>query len=291
MQTNIYHITYTPAQRDVCVHFWGCNFQCRGCYCKQQIYSPMLDFGAVLKGDSVSSVAQPQRFLSLAEVEAVLSELEFDSVVMEGQEASLDPAYSLFTEMLHERFNAKVTLVTNAMELPDLAHTDTIEVGIKALDDNLHRDFTGVSNQQTLKNLDKLIAMHKNVVIDTVLIPDYIDASEIESIAKYIAARDPNIPFILLPYFQVGDNHWRRPTIEEMDNTADLVKKHIKRVFHFRGDEELNHPLYNVFPIDAQPLTSKEPEGVKWLTRINGLNPRPKLRFPEIVNNEERFLS
>ena len=284
MKTNIYHITYTPEQKDVCVHFWGCNFQCRGCYCTQQIYSPMLDFGSVLDGKTKPSVSQPERFLTLDEVEQVLAELDFTSVVMEGQEAGLDPAYLAFTEMIHNRFSAKVTLVTNAYELPNLSHTDTLEVGIKALDDKLHQHFTGVSNHRTLDNLDKLIAMKKKVLVDSVLIPDYIDTAEIERIAEYVASRDRDIPFILLPYFQVGDNPWRRPTFEEMDEAAARAKKHLSHVFHFRGDEELKYPLYNVFPDDAQPGGVVIPEALKWMTRVGGLNPRPESILNEIIN-------
>ena len=265
MNTKIFHITFTPEQKDVCVHFWGCNFQCKGCYCTRQIYSPMLDFGNLLKSQTNEIAQPPEYFLTLSEVEQILDGLEFQSVVIEGQEAGLDPAYPAFTKMIHDRYSAKVTLVTNACELPDLSYTDTVEVGLKALDDKLHVDYTGVSNRRTLENFDKLIAMGKHLVVDSVLIPDYIDAGEIERIASFIESRDPNIPFILLPYFPVGKNPWRRPTPAEMDEAAIRVKKHLKRVFYFRGDEELKYPIFNVFPPEAS--RPNDPESAKWLAR------------------------
>jgi pyruvate formate lyase activating enzyme len=167
--------------------------------------------------------------------------------------------------MVHERYKAKVTLVTNANVLPDLSYTDTIEVGLKALDDRLHFDYTGVSNRATLDNFDQLIKMGKKLVVDTVLIPDYIDADEIERIAVFVASRDKNMPFILLPYFPSGDNPWRRPGLGEMDEVARRVKKHLGQVFYFRGDEKLIYPIYNVFPAEA--CVANDPQSSKWLAQ------------------------
>jgi pyruvate formate lyase activating enzyme len=283
LNTNIYHITYTPEQRDVCVHFWGCNFKCRGCYCTQQVYSPMLDFGKMLAADPSAFAKPPTRFLDLQEVEAVLDELDFKSVVIEGQEAGLDSAYTEFTRLCHEKYGARVTLVTNASILPDLSFTDTLEVGLKVLNENLHIDYTGVSNRDTLGNFDLLVASGKNLVVDSILIPGYIDADEIERIANYVAMKDPGIPFILLPYFPSGENPWRRPTPEEMDEAAARAKKSLNRVFHFRGDESLKYPIFNVFPDEACPGAV---DSVKWLTRVSGLNRRPDSILDEIYAQE-----
>ena len=275
MNTNVFHITYTPEQKDVCVHFWGCNFKCRGCYCNSQIYSPMLDFGTILSTKPGSLAKPPTRFLTLEEVEDILDELDFHSVVIEGQEAGLDPAYVEFTRLCHEKYHARVTLVTNACILPDLSFTDTVEVGIKAINEPLHIGYTGVSNQETLNNFDKLVASGKKLVVDSVLIPGLIDAAEIERIADYVAMHDPNIPFILLPYFPSGDNPWRRPTPEEMDEAAARAKQSLTRVFHFRGDESLKYPIYNVFPAEACPQGN--PDSTKWLTRTIESNINPEL--------------
>jgi pyruvate formate lyase activating enzyme len=285
MRTNIYHITYTPEQKDVCVHFWGCNFSCRGCYCTRQVYSPMLDFGTMLTSDPSALAKPPTRFLDLKEVEAVLDELDFKTVVIEGQEAGLDPAYPEFTRLCHEKYGARVTLVTNARILPDLTHTDTLEIGIKALNESLHIDYTGVSNRETLDNFGTLVASGKKLVVDSVLIPGYIDSDEIERIADYVALHDRNIPFILLPFFPSGENPWRRPTPEEMDEAAARTEKSLARVFHFRGDETLKYPIFNVYPTEACPSPSAD--SAKWLTQVAGLNRRPSSILDQIFNAEE----
>ncbi|WP_076003702.1 radical SAM protein [Dehalogenimonas formicexedens] len=284
MKTNIYHITYTPEQKDVCVHFWGCNFKCKGCYCTRQVFSPMLDFSKILSTAPASFAKPPTRFLTLEEVEKVLDELDFHSVVIEGQEAGLDPAYPEFTRLCHNKYGARVTLVTNARVLPDLSFTDTLEVGLKALDEKLHLDYTGVSNTETLRNFELLVASGKRLVVDSVLIPGYIGAAEIGRIASYVASHDHNIPFILLPYFPSGDNPWHRPAPEEMDEAASIAKISLSRVFHFRGDETLKYPIYNVFPTEACPGNGID--AVKWLTRVSGLNRRPDSVLDEIFSQE-----
>jgi pyruvate-formate lyase-activating enzyme len=244
----------------------------------------MLDFGALLDKRHGAMAEPPTDFLTLDEVKEILDDLDFHTVVIEGQEAGLDPAYAAFTEMLHRRYGARVTLVTNACKLPALSFTDTIEVGIKSLDDRLHIDYTGISNRSSLENFDRLVEAGKKLVVDTVLIPGYINADEVESIAAHVASRDPNIPFILLPYFPTGSNPWRRPTAAEMDAAADRAKKHLSRVFCFRGDETLKYPIYNVFPAAACPQSGTD--GDKWLTRVAGLNRRPDSVLDEIQEIE-----
>ena len=39
----IYHITHAPEARSLCLHFWGCNMNCRGCLCQQEIYDCHLE--------------------------------------------------------------------------------------------------------------------------------------------------------------------------------------------------------------------------------------------------------
>ena len=249
MQTNIYHMTYSAQNKEADLFFWGCNINCRGCYCKRRIYSTMLDdfLGAHL--ESPTGLAEPpKRFLPFEEVLDLLSQFELESIIFDGQEASTDPTYYQLTEAFHEYFSSYNTLLTNALELPDLEHTDKIEVGLKAITDSLHRHYTGVSNAPILKNLRKIYDTGKKLLVESVLIPDYIEADEVERVARFVAGIDSNIPFVILPYFQAGNNPWRRPTPSEMEMAADLVKRHLKNVFFFRGNETLNFRTKSIFP-------------------------------------------
>jgi pyruvate formate lyase activating enzyme len=248
--TRVYHIYYTPETKEVSLMFWGCNISCRGCYCKRRIYSPMLkDFIGANVLDDPGLARPPERFLEFDEVFQHLDNLTIERVLLEGQEASLDPLYPKLTETLHQRYGSYNVLLSNCYKLPDLKHTDKVVLGLKAVTDKLHREYTGVSSEPILKNFIKLRQSGIDLLVESVVIPDYIGIAETELIAKQIAGVDKNIPYVLLPYFKAGNNTWRRPTPEEMDAAASAAKKHLINVFHFRGDEELKWEVVSVFPV------------------------------------------
>ena len=127
-------------------------------------------------------------------------------------------------------------------------HIDRVEIGIKAVSDHLNINYTGVSNKPVLENLEKLVADGKDTFVESVFIPGLIDLDEIERIAQYVASVKKDMLFVILPYFRSGDNPWRRPTIVEMEKAHDVARKHLSRVFFFRGDEELKYKVMSAFP-------------------------------------------
>jgi pyruvate-formate lyase-activating enzyme len=222
---------------------------CGGCYCRRRIYSPMLkDFLGAHIDDPNGFAAPPSQFLSLAELTDILDQYDFSTVIIEGQEASLDPEFGSITRLLHERYNSQNLLLTNGLVLPDLTHVDKVEVGIKAFSDSLHREYTGVSNKPILDNLVRIFHSGKEVFVESVFIPGYINTDEIEGIAKFMAALSPDMRFVILPYFKSGLNPWRRPTPTEMEHAASVAKRHLNNVFFFRGDEQLKYDVFSAFP-------------------------------------------
>ena len=131
--------------------------------------------------------------------------------------------------------------------MPPLEHTDKVEVGIKAVTDSLNRDYTGKSNDRVKENFLKLCQSDVDLVVESVLIPDYIDAEEIGRIAEFVASVDKDIFFVLLPYFKAGNNPWRRPTKSEIDEAGDLARKHLKNVYCVYGDEELKYEVVRIY--------------------------------------------
>jgi pyruvate-formate lyase-activating enzyme len=214
------------------------------------------DFVGAHLEDPKGEASPPERFLDMEELIEVLDGYDFNSVVIEGQEASCDPVLPQITKMLHKRYGSRNTLLTNGYELPDLSHVDQVEIGLKAITNSLHYHYTGVSNNQILKNIESLYKSGKKIFIEAVLIPEYIDTDEIERISRFIANLDKDILFILLPYFKSGDNPWRRPTPTEMEEAADIAKKHLNKVFFFRGDEELKYEVISAFPEGIEEILS-----------------------------------
>jgi pyruvate-formate lyase-activating enzyme len=243
--TNIYHIAYSPKEKQAYLHFWGCNYNCRGCLCKKEIYDFMLKENMAVHLEEPKGIAKPpQKFLRYGEVIKILEKLDVKWVLLEGQEASLDPSYPRLTEELHSKLGTHNVLLTNAYKLPPLKDTDQVGVSLKAYSEGLHKHYTGKSKQSAFDNFIRLYQSGVELSAETVLIPDYVDTTEIEQIAKFIASVNNNIRFQIDAYFKVADNPWRRPATEEMDEAVFVARKYLSNVYCYRGDE---NQLYDVF--------------------------------------------
>ncbi|MDI6815096.1 MAG: radical SAM protein [Dehalococcoidales bacterium] len=244
---NIYHITYSPEPKMVCLYFWGCNLNCRGCLCHKEIYDCHLEETRWALFDPVKTAAPtPPAFLALAEVEPILSALDVRRVIFMGQEPAIDPELPRLAELLHKKFSSHNILLTNGLRLPDLNDIDEVVFSIKAVSDNLHRHYTGKSNRGTLANFVSLYKSGFKLRAESIFIPEYIDCPEIERIAKFIAELDKSIPYRIDAYIPVGDNPWRRPTIEEMEVAVMVARRHLTEVSCLTGNEELKYEVIRI---------------------------------------------
>ena len=89
-----------------------------------------------------------------------------------------------------------------------------IKFDLKAWNENIHLTLCGVSNNQTLKNFEKLAQMVDMrpeppfLIASTLLVPGYVDEKEVTPIAEFIAGLNPDIPYSLLgfyPHFYLKD--------------------------------------------------------------------------------------
>jgi len=82
----------------------------------------------------------------------------------------------------------------------------TVKFDLKAWDRALHIALTGADNRPTLENFAQAAELGRSrpdpplVVASTLLVPGYVDAQEVWAIARFIAALDPNIPYVLLAF-------------------------------------------------------------------------------------------
>jgi pyruvate formate lyase activating enzyme len=97
------------------------------------------------------------------------------------------------------------TILDEMVEL-SLKSGGCIKFDLKAYDENIHEALCGISNARTLANFERACARIPErpdpppVVASTLLVPGYIDADEVASIAEFIAAIDPDIPYSLLAF-------------------------------------------------------------------------------------------
>jgi pyruvate formate lyase activating enzyme len=81
-----------------------------------------------------------------------------------------------------------------------------VKFDLKAIDANLHYAFCGVDNGRTFENFAAAAAYIPQrpepppLVASTPLVPGYIDAEEVGTIAQFIAKLDPKIPYALLGF-------------------------------------------------------------------------------------------
>jgi len=228
----VYHLVYEPSFKSLDIHFWTpCSLDCRGCYTRYE----KLDFGVI--EDPVGKIAAmkqpcqpPRRFLSFDKLMSLIKDKEIKYAIFMGTEASLDPELPKLAEALHKRFNSHNILLTNGVVLADMEHIDEIIFSIKAVSEELHKDYTGKPNDKVLQNFAKIYETGKKLQAETVLIPEYIDASEVEKTARFVASVDPEITFRVDAYFPVPGCPWRAATREEVEEAAELARKHVKNV-------------------------------------------------------------
>lgn len=89
-----------------------------------------------------------------------------------------------------------------------------LKIDLKAWSDEIHSALCGVSNQRTLSNFKLMAKLHATrpdpplLTASTLLIPGYVDESEVSQIAAFIAGLDKSIPYSLLgfyPHFLMND--------------------------------------------------------------------------------------
>jgi pyruvate formate lyase activating enzyme len=112
-----------------------------------------------------------------------------------------------------------------------------IKFDLKAWTESLNIALTGVTNRQTLKNFKWLAKYGMDrreppfLVASTLLVPGYVDAVEVELIAKFISSLDPEIPYSLLafhPQYFMSD----MPTTskKQAEECLAVAKQYLKNV-------------------------------------------------------------
>ncbi|WP_455543354.1 glycyl-radical enzyme activating protein [Intestinibacter sp.] len=114
---------------------------------------------------------------------------------------------------------------------------DHIFVDIKNMDDDKHKEYTGISNKKILENIKKMATLNKSMVIRVPVIPGFNDSIEnIEETAKFVKENVGNPKIELLPYHMLGLDKYKAlglfdyiykfkvPTKEKMTLLENAVK-------------------------------------------------------------------
>lgn len=128
-------------------------------------------------------------------------------------------------------------LVTNGyleekpfQELSDM--TDAMNIDLKGFREEFYKDFCH-GDLETVKRNIRLAAEKCHVEITTLLIPNGNDSKEeIEAMAKWIAAIDPNIPYHISRFFPRYQMEGTAPTpIDTMEDAAEIASQYLRYVY------------------------------------------------------------
>ena len=110
---------------------------------------------------------------------------------------------------------------------------DEIFIDCKHMDDQVHQQYTGVSNKKILKNIAEISKIHSNVVVRVPFIPDInTEASHLRQMCHFLQTQTQIRGVELLPYHKLGTFKYPALGFEESqvftvpdDQTMEGAKK------------------------------------------------------------------
>ena len=234
--TNVYHITYEPSYHVLGLHFWGCNLDCRGCYKNYDIYDLSLGEKSLDQLAQSQKAEPPTSFLTVDEVMAKIAGLEVKRAIFMGKEAALDPLMPALAAAVHGDTSSFNILLSNGLKLADLDHIDEVTFSFKAFSDEVHRQYTGISNRQILENFKAIYKSGKQLQAEIAFIPDLVENEQIEALARFIASIDKNLLFRITSYFAVPGAPWLSASRRDVERAASLAEKYLNNVTFVTAD-------------------------------------------------------
>ena len=185
--------------KNLAVFYGSCNSDCL--FCQNSSYRAMM--------------AQGKPLLTAQELANVADEYTA-CVCYFGGDPACNPAHSLETsKLLNQKRRVRVCYETNgniskkwidriASIISDTG--GTLKFDIKAVSPKLYRTMTGVSNSAMLRNFKEVSAQKRDrqgefLVASVLLVPGYVNLTEVQRICRFIAENDSTIPTALLGFY------------------------------------------------------------------------------------------
>lgn len=169
-------------------------------------------------------------------------------VTFSGGEPLMQPEF--LAEALKECKNSGVHTAVDTSGYSEIENlksaatdTDLFLFDLKLMNDDLHQNYTGVSNQLILKNLLELDQLNKKIIIRIPIIPEITDAEEnLLAIRGFISYLKNVVEVNLLPYHRTGEgkyakygkdnkmNETKSPDSDQLENIKQLFSKLKRKV-------------------------------------------------------------
>jgi pyruvate-formate lyase-activating enzyme len=203
----------------------GCNFNCRGCF-------------AIAKR-AFGTLMSPSELVALLKTASTeyYGQTSLEEVMITGGEPALDGDFLVSLVSSLREITPRILVQTNASLLtPELLDRlidkglDELVCDLKAWDDSLHRWYTGHTNQAVLRNI-KYACGRMKITVNTLLIPDVVDAEEIEALAHFLSQCDPKELEYRINPFRADlspEPMSREPNEEEMKVAVMAAERHLE---------------------------------------------------------------
>lgn len=176
------------------------------------------------------------RPLELDDLRRIVAEVDrrygVSSIVTSGGEPTADRS---LPQILTSLAGRELKVLTNGYLLKRLlpAFVETgakAVVSVKSVDPQKHEAYTGRSLTPVLEGLRAAFEAEALDAVETVLIPGFNDAPDVEALAEYISRLDDDIELIIDAYIPVPGAPWRKPYDEELLKAREAAERHLRRV-------------------------------------------------------------
>ena len=243
------------------VFFKGCNLKCKWCHNPEgQSFAPQMMFykdKCVNCGRCAGITVKDTDFVCFNDAKQICGKeytvsdvfdiivkdrLFYDAsnggVTFSGGECMLQ--FDFLLETVKKCRNAKIHTAIDTSGYVEwekfkqiMPYTDLSLYAIKAISDDIHKKYTGVSNKLILSNLAKLLDSGANVCIRIPIVPKVNDTvGEMQKINEFLAPYKP-LKIELLPYHKMGENKYTAlgMNAEHFDVPSDKKISELNNIF------------------------------------------------------------
>lgn len=214
-------VTFNPEHRFATVHNYGCSHRCP--ICSYKLHSGP-------GGRPGLSHPRPDRFLSLDEIFTALRGVAFDQLSVMGGEPTLARDLPALLSWAKQELGVRTLLGhCNGWHIP-LENLDGANVGLKAWDAAVHRACTGHPKERIFGNFERAFRAGLELKANVVLIPTWVEADQIEAIARWLAALSPEIPLHIMAYIPVPGQPFPPPSAQQVREAVLAARRHLQHV-------------------------------------------------------------
>lgn len=236
------------------VNMAGCNFDCEGCF-------------ALAKNEIGRKFTVDELIQLIVRSSSVIYGHLVGDVQITGGEPTTNRDYLLsLIYSLRALSIPRIGISTNgflldgnfARELKSL-NINYIKLDIKAFDEEVHKRYTGKSNETVLRAAELLHKYNLPFYARTIHIPGLVEADQICKIAKFLSDISEDIPYKIYQFApeQIAGCRYRKPEASEVQDAYYIARRYLKGVEYYTTKTAYKPDPYRCIEIRDDGLMEK----------------------------------